>query len=251
MAMSHPRLPLFGGPRAWDPTEWTSSDDRVRGGSSTSTLTCSASSLTALFHGNLDTKTLGGAGFASQRTTTESKIWDLSHYDGLQIVLDEKHMDGKMYTITLKEEILPKRPDGREQSTVSWENDFYAKDAEDGVLFLRFVDFRPTYRGKDKSPDEYVLDLTKIRRFGIMCRSFFDEQDGPFELGIISIAAKCNERTLAPPDEMPVFNQDFDEKWLPTGEGNWDATAEKCPRWKKQKSSGWFSWLISCLGCRS
>ena len=37
------------------------------------------------FHGNLDIKTLGGAGFASQRTTGDDREWDLSDYAGIQI----------------------------------------------------------------------------------------------------------------------------------------------------------------------
>lgn len=39
----------------------------------------------ARFYGNLDIKTLGGAGFASQRTVGEDKNWDLSEYAGIQL----------------------------------------------------------------------------------------------------------------------------------------------------------------------
>ena len=39
----------------------------------------------ARFHGNLDIDTLGGAGFASQRTTAEDKTWDLSDFAGIQL----------------------------------------------------------------------------------------------------------------------------------------------------------------------
>ena len=39
----------------------------------------------ARFYGNLDIKTLGGAGFASQRTVGEDKNWDLSDYAGIQL----------------------------------------------------------------------------------------------------------------------------------------------------------------------
>lgn len=39
----------------------------------------------ARFYGNLDIKTLGGAGFASQRTVSENKTWDLSGYAGIQL----------------------------------------------------------------------------------------------------------------------------------------------------------------------
>jgi len=39
----------------------------------------------ARFYGELDIKTLGGAGFASQRTISEDKTWDLSGYAGIQL----------------------------------------------------------------------------------------------------------------------------------------------------------------------
>ena len=39
----------------------------------------------ARFYGELDIKTLGGAGFASQRTVTEDSSWDLSGYAGIQL----------------------------------------------------------------------------------------------------------------------------------------------------------------------
>lgn len=154
-------------PSAWTQDEWTSSDDRVRGGSSKSTLDASSESLVAKFEGVLDITTLGGAGFASQRTVTDQKRWDLSDYDGIELKVD--HADGKLYTLTLKDEILPKRPDGREQSTLSWEFDFRPQGAV--TYFIKWSDFRPTYRGKDQK-DVEPLDLKNIRRFGIMIRRF-------------------------------------------------------------------------------
>lgn len=39
----------------------------------------------ARFYGELDIKTLGGAGFASQRTVSEDRNWDLSGYAGIQL----------------------------------------------------------------------------------------------------------------------------------------------------------------------
>jgi hypothetical protein len=78
------------------------------------------SSPIARFYGNLDITTLGGAGFASQRTDTETRTWDLSSYSGIH--LDLGKTDGKKYTFILKDEILPVDPEtGREQSTISWE----------------------------------------------------------------------------------------------------------------------------------
>ncbi|KAJ5594289.1 uncharacterized protein N7459_000497 [Penicillium hispanicum] len=220
-------LPLFGGVRAWSADDWTSSDDRVRGGSSHSELTCSSSSLIAKFHGNLDITALGGAGFASQRTTREDRCWDLSGYDGIELVIDRA--DNKVYTLTLKDEILPKRPDGRERSSLSWEYDFRAEGH--GSIFVKWSDFRPTYRGKDRS-DVEPLKLEHIRRFGIMVRSFFGDQEGAFSLSILSIAAVRTERYLDDPvEENPAYVND-----------KMDAS--------KAKRRGWFRWLTSCLGFR-
>lgn len=39
----------------------------------------------ARFYGELDIKTLGGAGFASQRTISDDSNWDLSGYAGIQL----------------------------------------------------------------------------------------------------------------------------------------------------------------------
>lgn len=48
-------------------------------------LHASAFDTIARFYGELDIKTLGGAGFASQRTTDDDRIWDLSGYDGIEL----------------------------------------------------------------------------------------------------------------------------------------------------------------------
>lgn len=40
---------------------------------------------TANFYGTLDIATLGGAGFASQRTTGDDRKWDLSDYAGIEL----------------------------------------------------------------------------------------------------------------------------------------------------------------------
>ncbi|KAH7040273.1 complex I intermediate-associated protein 30 [Microdochium trichocladiopsis] len=160
---------LFGGTCSWDFDSWHASDDRVRGGKSQSHLEAaspSASGAThqnARFFGDLDITALGGAGFASQRTA-DSKSWDLSPYSGLSIKI--VNGDGKKYTLILKDEILPKRPDGREQSTISWEYDFVGEQSE---LRISWADFKPTYRGKAK-PDADPLDLTGIKLLSIMMR---------------------------------------------------------------------------------
>ncbi len=127
---------------------------------------CSPSEPIAIFRGNLDTKTLGGAGFASQRTTGEDRSWDVSNYDG--ILLDITKSDDKMYTLTVKDELLPKSPNGREQSTISWEYDF--KPEKDGEkVYVHWDDLKPTYRGREKK-DVQPLDLKNVKRISLMMR---------------------------------------------------------------------------------
>ncbi|KAF1840834.1 CIA30-domain-containing protein [Cucurbitaria berberidis CBS 394.84] len=176
-------LELFGGSKGWKAEDWTASDDRVRGGSSQSYLDTSGSS--AHFHGTLDIKTLGGAGFASQRTTGDDRSWDLSDYAGIHLRVDE--YDGKKYTLTLKDEILPLNPEnGREQSTISYEYDFSSSSAEG--LYVPWHALKATYRGKEKK-DAKPLNTKSVKRFSIMMRSFFGEQEGDFSLEIKSIKA--------------------------------------------------------------
>ncbi|KAK4190817.1 NADH:ubiquinone oxidoreductase [Podospora australis] len=205
---------LFGYPdRPWKESDWTASDDRVRGGKSLSSLkvvvvegndtTSAATSTTsvAVFAGHLDITALGGAGFASQRTVDDAfhpHPLDLRGYDGLLLDVDlSRTVTSKKYTLILKDTVLPKRPDGREQSTLSWEIDFSLAEpgSSTGTLSdqekvqLLFKDFRATYRGKPVDEPESPLDLGGIKRISIMIRSFFGEQEGDFELGMKSLAA--------------------------------------------------------------
>lgn len=129
----------------------------------------------AEFSGHLDIKTLGGAGFASQRTADGLPGWDVSGYDAL--VLDVARADDRRYTLTLKDEVLPRRPDGRDQSSVSWEYDFkVGAAAADGAstagstrVVIPFGEFKPTYRGKPR-PDAKPLDLKNVKRISFMMR---------------------------------------------------------------------------------
>ncbi|KAJ4367373.1 hypothetical protein N0V83_006955 [Neocucurbitaria cava] len=124
------------------------------------------SNSSAHFHGTLDIKTLGGAGFASQRTTGDDRSWDLSDYDGIH--LDVGKYDGKRYTLTLKDEILPPNPEnGREQSTISYEYEFSSSSAEG--LFVPWHALKATYRGKEKDGAE-PLDTKNVKRFSVMMR---------------------------------------------------------------------------------
>lgn len=129
----------------------------------------------------LDIEALGGAGFASQRTLgddRQSPRWDLSSYNGIEISLNPSQSDLKVYTLILKDYILPPDPgSGREQATTSWEYEFSSGHGEANApaelsklnLFIPWSDFKPTYRGKP-SNDTKELDVSKIIRIGIMIR---------------------------------------------------------------------------------
>ncbi|KAI0459221.1 NADH:ubiquinone oxidoreductase intermediate-associated protein 30 [Xylaria acuta] len=182
-ALSQSDTYLFGGDKPWLAEYWVTSDDRVRGGKSQSYLDYTSESReTVRFHGELDISALGGAGFASERTP-DPRRWDLSSFQGLRLAT--RNGDGKKYTLIVKDEILPKLPDGREQSTVSWEYDFTGHGTE---VDIPWQDLTPAYRGKPK-PDAKPLDLASIKRISIMMRSFFGEQEGPFDLEVQYIAA--------------------------------------------------------------
>ncbi len=83
-------------------------------------------------------------------------------------MLDLARSDGKQYTLTLKDALLPKTPGGREQSTVSWEFDFEVA-ADGGRVTARWEDFKATYRGREKK-DAEPLKLESIKRVTIMVR---------------------------------------------------------------------------------
>ena len=73
----------------------------------------------------------------------------------------------------LKDELLPKSPNGREQSTVSFE--YYIRTAgaqsRGGKLFMAWNELKPTYRGREKK-DAQPLDLKNVKRFSIMIRRY-------------------------------------------------------------------------------
>lgn len=152
--------------RPWNSESWVTTDDRVRGGSSQSYLTVDRREK-ACFHGNLDTSTLGGAGFASQHTEGPLDL-DLSAYQGIVINVSGS-TDGKRYALTLKDCIPGRRDDGRRKSGISWQADFIPQGSGDVVL--NWKDFKATYRGKDK-PDAEPLDLANIKRIGLMMRRY-------------------------------------------------------------------------------
>ncbi|KXT08538.1 hypothetical protein AC579_5415 [Pseudocercospora musae] len=188
---SQGRYSLFGGNKSWQAKDWTDSDDRVRGGKSQSYIDCSDE--IGRFNGTLDIKTLGGAGFASQRTTGEDREWDLSDYAGIEICVAQG--DKKRYTFNLKDELPCSDPEsGREQASITYECDFELPPqtkpgpAHDRFVFIPWSSFNATYRGRLKK-DAKPIDLKKIKRMSIMMRSFFGSQEGDFSLSMRSICA--------------------------------------------------------------
>ncbi|KAL8722544.1 MAG: hypothetical protein Q9225_001012 [Loekoesia sp. 1 TL-2023] len=196
---------LFGGPKPWIPPPWHTSDDRVRGGSSRSSLSALSDNC-ALFDGHLDIESLGGAGFASQfqsaasggdeEDASSNSVWDLSAYDGVEI--DVKAADGKIYTLVLKdEELQDKRDDGRERASINWEAEFrvpkgekdeIAGEADGRKVWVPWSALKATYRGKEKE-DAGELKTGEIRRVGFVMRSYFGTQKGDFRLELRSIRA--------------------------------------------------------------
>ena len=152
---------------------WTLGTHLMRKVDSQSYLSVSQDCSVAHFRGTLDTQTLGGAGFASQRTVYASKTWDLSKYDGIELSIQSG--DDKKYTFILKDEALPRNADnGREQSTISYEYDFRVPESEstgEHLIRIPWTDFKATFRGKEKA-DADPLDTKQIKRFSIMARRY-------------------------------------------------------------------------------
>ncbi|KAL8771160.1 MAG: hypothetical protein Q9209_003331 [Squamulea sp. 1 TL-2023] len=182
------------------------SDDRIRGGSSRSSLSALPNNR-ALFEGHLDIETLGGAGFASQfqsaapgnegSSSSGDNVWDLSAYKGVEVHIGEG--DGKVYTLILKDiELQNKRDDGREKAGISWEADFRANNSSTGgtgeevlgeKIWIPWSALKATYRGKEKE-DAGKFKPGEVRRIGFMMRSFFGTQQGDFRLEIWSVSAR-------------------------------------------------------------
>ncbi|TPX38160.1 hypothetical protein SmJEL517_g00261 [Synchytrium microbalum] len=199
-------LSLYGGDNMWNAADWETVDDRVRGGKSESHLTVLEDGGAAIFHGFLDIETLGGAGFASQRTTPlpAGKSFDLSKYDGLGIRI--LRGDGKKYALNIKNNELTKRPDGRVESSIEYKAVFTTTDGSDGMYYFPFSTFQAYYRGKI-SNDAPPLENKSITSFSIMMQSYFGEQKGEFELVIASISAMTDKWVMENSESGVIVEQ--------------------------------------------
>lgn len=84
-------------------------------------------------------------------------------------------------------------PDGREQSTISYEYDFSA--AGNYSVFVPWSELKPTYRGREKD-DAPPLNTKHIKRWSFMMRSFFGGQEGDFSVEIKSVKAVTRPEDL-------------------------------------------------------
>lgn len=174
---------LFGGD--WHVNDWRTVDDRIRGGSSKSVLEQKDDG-SVVFRGELDTTTLGGAGFASQVYYYQDRI-DLSKFKGICVAFGEFD-DEKMLAINLFNHLPKDRGDGRNASGITYKA--VLKPFSSGSVFIPFSDFKPTFRGKER--DGPPLNLQKVYGIGIMMQSFFDKQKGPFEICLKEISLSDN-----------------------------------------------------------
>jgi len=218
--------PLFP---PWRNDGWIPQNDSLRGGSSTGALTVISGGRSAVFSGVLDSRTLGGAGFASVRTTG-IESWDWSGENGLEIKLngvcfsvygknrtansEPAGGNKKVFTLVLKTDI-PDDPNENEKSTISYEYNFSPFQNDDETTIIApFSSFKPFYRGRPV-PDAPPLDIKNVKRMSFMTRSFFGkpEQEGRFRLEIASVSTTSKEG-----------NKD-DEEWekvdVPEAKGWW------------------------------
>lgn len=213
----------------------------MRGGSSQSFLD-SLPENRALFYGNLNTTTLGGAGFASQyspidaknaewsspvtsdcyagNSSTNSVGWDLTYYDGLEVCFGKA--DGKIYTLILKDEESVETEEGQATAGFNFEAEFpthgeaneKGENEIGGRTWLPWADFKPTFRGREVD-DGRKLNKSSITRVGIMMRSYFGAQEGDFKLELNSIAARKEATGQGPRHERrsPDGSGETPESW--------------------------------------
>ena len=160
----------------WNINQWETVDDRIRGGSSQSYLKQDNQSI--VFYGVLDTSTLGGAGFCSQRFLFNTSFV----LQGKAIQIELGKADAKTYALNLVDVLPQDRGDGRKKSQLQFKSNFVA--TPNTLLRLPYTSFRPYFRGKPQDTD---TKLGPVVGLSLMMQSYFDQQSGPFELEIKSI----------------------------------------------------------------
>lgn len=150
-----------------------------------------------------DTKTLGGAGFASQRFIFAPLPLHLPRHEfkGITLTLSpnkKKLVSGDPHTfhLVLKTTLRPpsdpkhpRNPPSPEPASISYEAPFTSDEEQ---VHLEWNQFVPTYRGREvprTDPKYEPLDTDGIYELSLMCRSGFGKQEGEFEAIIASIEA--------------------------------------------------------------
>ncbi|WVF70728.1 hypothetical protein IAT40_005521 [Kwoniella sp. CBS 6097] len=230
----------------WGFHHWRAVDDRVRGGSSVSHLDEAAlphslvgvhgsrndvengeKAVGARFWGTLDTKTLGGAGFASQSYRYGPAPLQLPRlkYTGLTVsYLADPHThssiasdsiepkEPRKFTLVLKTTPTahipkgPKVPPQPRESQLTYEASFSlpsdtSSTAQIGKKIHQasfgWSEFQATYRGRPvhEGDEKWVpLDPGVIYELSFMCRSDFGKQEGEFGVIIADLKANLNEK---------------------------------------------------------
>lgn len=164
-----------------------------------------------LANARADITTLGGAGFASQSYTFPADAplaIPSSSFAGVSLRFlpspssspdahSEKHAHKpRTLTLVLKTAAPPaKRPDGRLEATLSYEAHVVAPSAG-GTINIRWSEFEATYRGKPQK-DAPKFETSQIRAIGLMCRSDFGAQAGPFEFLLAGVDGLARSRSWA------------------------------------------------------
>ena len=154
-----------------------------------------------------DIKTLGGAGFASQRhlfgplplhlPNLDYQGFKLSLYPDTTLSTDSDHP--RTFTLALKTTLnttppsRPKTPPTPEPASLVYEANFTSPKTEAGTheISIEFQDFKPMYRGKEVATDDPLykpLISESIYEMSLMCRSGFGNQYGEFGIVILGIA---------------------------------------------------------------
>jgi hypothetical protein len=169
------QLVLFSADNSFLIQEWKQVDDRIRGGSSYSSLELLDSYLS--FHGTLDTTVLGGAGFCSQQYVFEPII-NASEYSGIYLKVP-RQTEPKKVSLNVFMKQPADRGDGRNMSQVSYKVTFSLGEAQ--TLYFSWVDLEANYRGRPKL-DAPAFNPESLASFSVMLQSFFNQQQGNFSI---------------------------------------------------------------------
>lgn len=153
-----------------DAGAWTTVNDDVMGGRSTSRLTLTEEG-TAVFSGFVSLENNGG--FASTRAPLGTL--DLSEHEGVTLRV---RGDGRRYQLRFRTE------EGSRGLAYKGEFDTAAGEWQD--LHLPFRDFQPSFRGR-RPPGAPPLDPGEIRQAGFLIA---DNREGPFQLEVAWIRAE-------------------------------------------------------------